>query len=156
MKAMSGLLLSPLSLLLVAVLVGGQAAAQSTADHDAVLARIRKAALGYADSLQDFICTQLMTRSTDASGTGKHWKILEKQELDLGYIDHREHYKLLKVNGQTTRLEDRVKRGYFRSSGEFGSILLDMFSPRAAAGFAWDRESSSGGRRLCTFRYHVS
>src|SRR5580700_8473604 len=101
----------------------GQGTAPDVAGQMAMIARMRDAAINYADRLQDFLCTQLTTRSVDTSGSGKHWKVLETQELELGYIAHKEHYRLLKVNGKTTNLEKRVKKGYFIPGGEFGTSL---------------------------------
>lgn len=62
--------------------------ALDAATQTAMIARLRDAALNYADRLQDFVCTQFMTCSADPSGSGKHWKLLETQELDVGYISH--------------------------------------------------------------------
>lgn len=116
---------------------------------------MRDAAITYTDRLQDFLCTQLTVRSADQSGTGKHWKPLETQELELGYIAHKEHYRLLKVNGKTTDPGKRVKKGYWTPGGEFGTYLLTIFDPKAAAEFEWDREESAAGKRSCVFRYRV-
>jgi len=144
----------PLSLTLI-LSASGQTAAPDAAAQQALIARMREAAITYADRLQDFLCTQFTTRSVDASGSGKHWKVLETQELDLGYIAHEEHARLLKVNGKTTDLEKRVKKGYFRPGGEFGSSLLRIFDPKAAAEFQWDHQESIAGARACVFRYRV-
>jgi hypothetical protein len=136
--------------------VSGQSPAPSAAGQKAIIARMRDAAVNYADRLQDFLCTQLTTRSVDSSGDGKHWKLLETQEMELGYIAHKEHYKLLKVNGKTTNLEKRVRKGYFRPGGEFGTALLWIFDPKAAAEFEWDHEERSADERSCVFRYRVA
>ncbi len=122
---------------------------------DALIPRMREAAVAYADHLQDFLCTQLTTRSTDDGSSGKHWRLLETRELELGYIAHKEHYRLLKVNGKTTDLEKRIKKGYFIPQGEFGTSLMKIFDPKAAAEFEWDREEAIGGMRTCVFRYRV-
>ena len=129
-------------------------AAEQKAEHEAIIARVRDAAVNYADRLQDFLCTQTTKRSMDPSGSG-HWKLLETQQLELGYIGHKEHYRLLSVNGKTTNLDKRVKQGYFRPGGEFGSSLGKIFDPKAAAIFEWDREETSAGTRACVFRYRV-
>src|ERR1700683_4627758 len=125
----------------------GQVSAADDAGQMAIIARMRDAAVNYADRLQDFLCTQLTTRSVDTSGSGKRWKVLENQELELGYVAHKEHYRLLKVNGKTTDLEKRVKKGYFIPGGEFGSSLRKIFDPQAAAEFEWDHEESIAGKR---------
>jgi hypothetical protein len=144
----------PLAFALVLSL-SGQGSEPDAAGQKAMIARMRDAAVNYADRLQDFLCTQLTTRSVDTSGSGKHWKVLETQELELGYIAHKEHYRLLKVNGKTTDLEKRVKKGYFTPGGEFGSSLQMIFTPKAAAEFEWDHEESMAGKRSCVFRYRV-
>jgi hypothetical protein len=125
------------------------------AGHEALVARMREAAVTYADRLQDFLCTQLTTRSTDGGSSRKHWRLLETRELELGYIAHKEHYRLLKVNGKTTDLEKRIKKGYFIPQGEFGTSLMKIFDPQAAAEFEWDHEEAIDGVRTCVFRYRV-
>jgi hypothetical protein len=133
----------------------GQPSAPDAVEQQALVARMRDAAINYADRLQDFICTQSTARSVDHSGSGKHWTLLETRELELGYIAHKEHYRLLKVNGKTRDLEKSVKKGYFIPHGEFGTSLQWIFDPRAAAEFAWDHEELSAGKRQCVFRYLV-
>jgi hypothetical protein len=133
----------------------GQVSTPDAAAQQAMIARMRNAAINYADGLQDFLCTQLTTRSADSSGAGKHWRLLETRELELGYIAHKEHYRLLSVNGKTTDLDKRVKKGYFIPHGEFGTSLRLIFDPKAAAEFEWDHEESSPGKRSCFFRYRV-
>jgi hypothetical protein len=117
------------------------------AAQQAAISRMRAAALSYGDRLQDFIGIQLAARSADSSGTGKHWKRLETQELELSYVAHKEHYKLLKVNGDSTIRDGSIKQGYFTPNGEFGTALQKMFDPKANAEFEWDHG--------CVFRYRV-
>ncbi len=116
---------------------------------------MREAALTYADRLQDFICTQITTRSADKSGTGKHWKLLEVQEVELSYVAHKENYVLLKVNGRSENIDKGIQPGYFRPGGEFGTALKSIFDSKADAEFNWDHEEPDGGQRLCVFRYRV-
>jgi len=116
---------------------------------------MREAALGYSDRLQDFICTQMTTRSTDGSGTG-HWKLLETQELELSYVSHKENYRLLKVNGKSRNPEKRVKQGYFNPGGEFGTAFRWIFDPKVKAEFVWDHAEGVGTKRVCVFRYSVA
>lgn len=142
-------------LLLFAFALASCAAGQAPSDPAAFIARMREAAITYSDRLQDFLCTQSMKRSTDNGSSSKHWKVLETQELELGYIAHKEHYRLLKVNGKTTDLEKRIHKGYFRPSGEFGTSLTRIFDPKAAAEFEWDHEENNDGVHSCVFRYRV-
>ena len=146
-------------LLITLFLVGAPLNAQSTppdaAWQTAWIARVREKALAFRDQLQDFICIQTTVRTADNSGTGKRWKPLETQELEVSYVAHREKYKLLRVNGETTKLEKRIKQGYYKPGGEFGTALGWIFNPKANAELAWDHDERSSGRRQCVLRYRV-
>lgn len=124
-------------------------------DRADLIARMREAAVHYSDRLQDFICTQITRRSADTTGSGEHWKPLEVQELELSYVAHKENYVFLKVDGKSVEPEKRIKRGYAKSRGEFGSILRMIFDPKVNANFTWDHEETRNGNRLCVFRYQV-
>jgi hypothetical protein len=134
----------------------GQSAKPTPAQQQAILARIQEAAINYSDRLQDFTCTQFTIRSTDHETNAKKWSLLETQELEVTYVSHREHYRLMKVNGKSDKLEKRIKGGYFRPGGEFGSTLQKIFEPKAEAEFAWDGTEENDGKRGCVFRYHVA
>ncbi len=125
------------------------------AQQMAIVSMMREAALNYAGRLEDFLCTQLMKRSVDTSGSEKHYKLLETQELELGYVAHTEHYRLRSVNGKTTDLAKRVRKQYWIPGGEFGSALQGIFDPKAAATFEWDHEEPAAGMRSCVFRYRI-
>lgn len=127
----------------------------SAAERQTILDRIRAAALSFADRLQDFTCTQLNVRTVDRAGTGKHYKPLDTQEIELTYAAHKEHYRVLQMNGKPVGAGRGVKPGYFTAGGEFGSSFRKIFDPKAKAQFDWDHETESGGRRTCVFRYRV-
>ena len=137
------------------VYAAGQAPAPDAATQEAMVSRIREVALEYGDRLQNFTCVQLTARSIGPSATGPRWKPLETQEMELNYVDHREHYKLLKVDGETTDLQKRIKTGYFKGYGQFGSALQNIFDPKVNAKFEWDHEETSSGGGTCVFHYSV-
>lgn len=139
----------------IVVCAAGQVPAPNAAAEEAMISRIREAAREYGDRLQNFTCVQTTARSIGPSATGPRWKPLETQELELNYVDHREHYKLLKVNGETTDLQKRIKPGYFKGSGEFGSALQNIFDLKADAKFEWDHAEAGAGGGGCVFRYRV-
>jgi hypothetical protein len=126
-----------------------------TAELKALVERMRSGALDYSTRLQDFMCVRLMTRSADDSGRGTRWKRLETQEGELTYVSHKENYTPVKVDGEVTKLDKRVKRGYFQPGGEFGESLRKIFDPQANGEFIWDHGEVSGGSPVCIFRYSV-
>ena len=134
----------------------GQTPAPDANERKALIFRVQEAALAYLDGLQNFTCTQLLTRSAGNSPNGPHWKLLDTQEAELDYVDRKEHYTLLKVNGRTTDTAKRIKQGpYLTPGGEFGTMLQKIFNPKAQSQFEWDHEESAGATRGCVFRYNV-
>ncbi|HVO98756.1 MAG TPA: hypothetical protein VMT15_11850 [Bryobacteraceae bacterium] len=140
----------------LALILSASCAYGQPSDWDAFVARVRAAALAYDGQLADFLCIQTTRRSADNSGSGKHWKLLETQVVEVAYVGHREKYRLISVNGKDKAPDKAVKRGYFTPGGEFGSFLKRIFEPRANAQFSWDHEEFPGGKRVCVFRYQVA
>src|ERR1700676_1142794 len=101
-------------------LASGQTPESDAAARNAILTRMKDAAVNYADRLQDFLCVERIKRSKEDSGPFKHWQALDTQEREVGYISHQEHYRVLSVNGKPPAAE-KIKPGYFLPSGEFGA-----------------------------------
>jgi len=142
-----------LILFLWAPLLGAQEPAR--AEQRAVLEKMRQYAATYTERLQDFTCTQIMTRSGAKAEPKPKWKTLEIQEIELNFVGHREHYRLLKVNGDSKNPEKKVKNGYTRTSGEFGSMMRAVFDPKSKAEFEWDHQAPGDRRNVCVYRYRV-
>lgn len=130
------------------------AQADNPPDTQALIAKMRAAATSYSEHLHDFVCRETIVRST--STDRKKWKPLETQEVEVGYIAHQEHRRLLSVNGKTEDAQKYVKKGYWIPGGEFGQSLMWVFAPKAQAAFTWDHEEPVGARRGCVFQYSVS
>jgi hypothetical protein len=136
--------------------VHGQTPAPDAIEVKAIVFRMQEVALAYADRLQNFTCTRLVTRNAGSSADGPHWKKLDSQESVIEYVDHKERSEIVKVNGETIDPAKRIKRGpYFTPGGEFGSMLQKIFDRKAQAEFAWEHEETSSGLRTCVFRYTV-
>jgi hypothetical protein len=144
----------PIAAVLLASAAQAQVSPPPAAGQQAIVDRMRASALAYADRLQDFTCMQTNVRTVDDSGKG-HWKPLETQEIEMTYSAHKEHYKVVTINGKPVGLGKGVKPGYFTPGGEFGTSLRLIFTPKFNAQFEWDREEAANGRRTCVFRYRV-
>jgi hypothetical protein len=143
--------------LLPLVALAAWAQAQPPHNIDELRALVRQVtnrALNYNDSLPDFICTQSTRRSADFSGTGEHWEQIDTIEQQLTYFDHREHYKLLTVNGKRPAFGKSLKPGV-TSTGEFGSMLNQLFDPSVGASFRWERMETLRGRPVDILSYQV-
>jgi hypothetical protein len=130
------------------------AQADNPPDAQALIAKMRAAAISYSAHLQDFVCRETIVRST--STDRKKWKPLETREVEVGYIAHQEHWRLLSVNGKTGDVEKYVRKGGWMPGGEFGRSLMFVFAPKARAEFQWHHEETFGARRGCVLQYSVS
>jgi len=125
----------------------------SPEERKRVLAAATDHALNYLKRLPDFICTQVTRRSVDPTGR-ESWipqdVILER----LSYFEQREDYKVVLVNNHPVDIPHE-KLGGATSSGEFGSILKEIFDPKTQTEFDWARWATLRGRRTYVFSYRV-
>ncbi|HNY40512.1 MAG TPA: hypothetical protein PKJ41_08950, partial [Bryobacteraceae bacterium] len=72
----------------------------------------------------------------------------------LSYFEQKENYKTVSVNGRLTDT-DIDKLGGATSSGEFGSMLREIFEPSTETEFWWERWAKLRGRVVHVFGYRV-
>jgi hypothetical protein len=119
-----------------------------------VLAGVTDSALSYVQSLPNFICVQVTRRHIDPSGT-QTWKSDGVIQEQLSYVDHHEDYKVVMVNDRLVTGMTHDKVGGNRSSGEFGSMLEDIFDPSSNTKFEWQRWATLRGRRMHVFSFTI-
>jgi hypothetical protein len=120
-----------------------------------ILDQIRANALNYSNNLPNFLCTQVTHRNIDPTGTGNHWRQVDTIQEQLSFFDHKEKYVVTMVNGAMVTGRDHEKLGGATSSGEFGSMMNDIFDPKTEATFDWERWTTWHGRRTYVFSFEV-
>lgn len=125
----------------------------SAEDQQKIIAQIRDYALNYSKRLPDFICTQVTRRYADPSGL-EFWHKLDTVVTKLSYFEQKEDYKVMLVNDRPTDVS-YDKLGGSISSGEFGSMMREIFEPESAATFEWTRWATLRGRRHHVYSYRV-
>jgi hypothetical protein len=109
--------------------------------------------LNYIKRLPDFICTQVTRRYIDPSGL-EFWQRDDVITARLTYFEQKEDYKVVLVNNRMTDVSyDRL--GGSTSTGEFGSMLKEVFEPATETDFRWERWATLRGRRMHVFAYRV-
>ena len=124
----------------------------SAAEQKKVLAEATEYALNYEKNLPNFICTQVTRRFEDPSGVG--FRALDTINERLSYFDHHEDYKVTMLNNKPVDLEHDKLTGA-TSSGEFGSILREIFAAQTQTTFLWDRWAKLRDRRMHVYNYRV-
>ena len=144
----------------------------SSEEQAAILDEVRQYALGYSQSLPDFICTQVTRRfgallpgskyyyqytghkATESADVQPSWQALDTLQIRLSYFEQKEDYKLIMVNSTPTT-QDYRSLGGSTSTGDFGSMMREIFEPASQARFEWDHWGTLRGRRVLAFSYRV-
>ncbi len=124
-----------------------------TAKWKKVIEEARDYALNYSKQLPDFICTQVTRRYYDPSGL-EFWQSEDVLTARLSYFEQKEDYKLILVNGRYTEMPYQAVGGAI-SSGEFGTMLREVFDKETGTSFRWERWATLRGRRMHVFSYVV-
>jgi hypothetical protein len=136
----------------------------SSEEQAAIITEVREYALNYSKTLPDFICTQVTRRFAApapgtkygvAAGNDPSWYALDTLTIKLSYFEQKEDYKLILVNNTATT-QDYKTLGGATSTGDFGSMMLEIFQPSTQAKFEWDHWGTLRGRRVLAFSYRVA
>jgi hypothetical protein len=119
-----------------------------------ILAEVTETALSYVQSLPNFICVQITRRHIDPTRT-ETWRSDGVIQERLSYVDHHEDYTVVMVNDRIVTGLTHDKVGGNRSSGEFGSMLEDIFDPSSHAQLEWQRWATLRGRRMHVFSFTI-
>ena len=121
--------------------------------EEVIIEKAREAAGSFLESLPNYYCQEIMTRYQSESNS-KNWQPRDVVSMALVYENGEERYGNIAVNGKATKkgIED-LTGGW--STGEFGSVLADIFSPATAADFEYRKESRSAGRASLVYDFSV-
>jgi hypothetical protein len=121
---------------------------------DARIEKAREAAGAFTETLPDYLCQEQMARFQ--SETVKvSWVPLDIVSMEVVYEKGKERYRNLQINGKPTKAQRMEDLAGSWSTGEFASVLLDIFSPATAADFRYRRTSRSGGRDAYLYDFEV-
>ncbi len=126
----------------------------SPEEQKRIIEEARAYALSYTKRLPDFICLQLTRRYVDPTGLEMDWIKYDEIKARLSYFEQHEDYKVISVNEQLTNRSFESLGGAV-STGEFGSMMAELFAPETKAEFTWDRHSTLNGRKVYVFRLRV-
>ena len=126
----------------------------SEEEQKRIIAEARANALAYIERLPDFVCLQITRRYVDPSGLEMDWLKYDEVKTRVSYVGGSEDYEVVSVNNQITE-KSMLDLGGASSTGEFGSLLRELFEPRTDARFTWARHSLLRGKAVYVFNLHV-
>ncbi len=120
---------------------------------DAAIARAREAAASYLDELPSFAAKQNTTRYIQENSRAR-WSALDIVTTDLVFKNGAEEYSNVKVNNKSVdKSMDEIDG--LRSTGEFGSIIANLFDPESGTDFQRPSQVELRGRRAWKYRFLV-
>ncbi len=118
-----------------------------------IIEGVRQYALNYVRQLPDFICVQVTRRYVDPSGL-EFWHKLDTVTAKLTYFEQKEDYKVILINNRPVDLTmDQI--GGSTSTGEFGTMMKEIFDPETETEFRWLRWGKLRGRICHVYSYFV-
>jgi hypothetical protein len=126
----------------------------SPAELKQILAELTQNALNYTKNLPNFICTQVTRRRADPTGSDD-WRLMDTIQERLSYSDNKEDYQVVLWNNRAVNNVSHSQLGGVTSSGEFGTMLSQIFSPKANTEFEWERWATLRSRRMYVFSFRV-
>jgi hypothetical protein len=121
--------------------------------EEVIIEKARQAAGSFLETLPNYYCQEIMTRYQSESNSS-NWQPHDVVSMALVYENGQESYRNLAINGKPTKKNMEDLSGAW-STGEFGSVLADVFSPATAADFEYRKESRSAGRASLVYDFSV-
>lgn len=120
-----------------------------------IIDQAREYALNYSKNLPNFICTQVTRRYIDPNGL-EFWALQDTLTARLSYFEQKEDYQLVLVNNRALAGDKPYYSvGGAISSGEFGSLMKEVFERGSETDFRWERWGKLRGRVAHVYAYRV-
>ena len=130
----------------------GASSAPSADSRMAFIEEAKSASAGFLGSLPNFVCAQQTTRYV-SEGKAKDWQAVDVLAVDVVYEGGREKYEHLTINGKPSKKPAEESGAW--STGEFGTVLADLFSPSTAAKFRYSRTEKMAGFDASVYKFEV-
>jgi hypothetical protein len=117
------------------------------------LQKAREVTGAFSTDLPDYTCEQLTWRYQTRSRPPK-WKLLDRVVADVVFVQGKEHYVNVKINNKPLKKGTPFDSGTW-STGEYGTIQLDVLSHNTAAEFSLVEETRFGERTALLYKYSV-
>ena len=134
--------------------LGSDGSVRGSAGDDSVIDQTREVAATFTQTLPNYVVKQFTTRYvSQAANRGRtSWQPLDVVTSDLVYLDGKENYLNIMVNGRVTK--DASQNGSW-SEGEFASSLNALLSPYSATEFRNKRAVTIVNRQAYKYDYTI-
>lgn len=120
---------------------------------DPFIERVRQEVFKFSDTLPNYICDQKVVRY-EGNDRPLQWKRKDRLATEVLYVNGLESYQNTTRNGKKMK-KDPEETGQW-STGEFGTIMMDVFATNTNAKFSYARDSEIGGVTAKVYDYRVA
>ncbi len=121
---------------------------------DPYIDKARATAFAFEQKVPDFVCQEYMTRY-ESNARPASWNALDVVSAEVVFEDGHERYRNVAVNDKPAHKDMEQLDGSW-STGEFASVLLDLFSSSTAAEFRFAKQSISAGVEARVYDFEVA
>jgi hypothetical protein len=132
--------------------------APAAAEQNRIISETRDWALSYTNSLPNFMCLEITNRSIDMHykpGAEGSWTPQDRLIEKLTFFDHKENYELYQHNETQVAGKTAESLGGSRSTGEWASLLGEIFAPETHTEFHWLEWGTVRGQLTHVYDYKV-
>lgn len=119
-----------------------------------LLNRARDATYSFTEKLPNYYCQQFTTRFFSNTNP-PNWRAEDVVSTTVIYEDGREQYRNIQINGRPAAQKMEQLPGAW-STGEFGTILNNIFATATAADFRFRNQSTASGRPASVYDFDVT
>jgi hypothetical protein len=121
---------------------------------DPTILKAMEAAESFTETLPNYVCQQFTSRFVSVTHVVS-WQAQDVVSAEVVYENGREDYRNLKINDKAVKKGMEELSGAW-STGEFGTLLRDIFSPATAAEFHFRKDSAIAGKSAALYDFKVA
>ncbi|HLK21268.1 MAG TPA: hypothetical protein VKT81_20095, partial [Bryobacteraceae bacterium] len=120
--------------------------------RQAFIEKARAAAMAYMEGLPNYVCQENTTRYVSET-RNPNWQVIDVVSAEVVYENHKESYRNLTINGKPTKKAPEDTGAW--SSGEFGTILRNLFEPGTDADFKYAEDDRIAHQAASIYKFSV-
>ena len=121
---------------------------------DPLIRKAANATLDFTETLPNYVCQEMVSRYQSETQPA-NWQAMDLLSMDVVYENGKEDYRNIAVNGKPAK-KPLDQLGGAWSTGEFGTVLIDLFSPDTATQFHYSRDSRIAGAVAKEYSFSVA
>jgi hypothetical protein len=120
--------------------------------RQAFVEKARTAAIAYVEGLPNYVCQEVTTRYVSETRQPS-WQVIDVVSAEVVYENRKESYRNLTINGKPTKKAPEDTGAW--SSGEFGTILRNLFEPGTDADFKYSEDDTIAHQSASVYKFAV-